>query len=313
MKSPALDARGGKQSEMDTSKIKTGTESASSGKERNNEKTYRIPISTGLLEHCPKMLDSVWLYMWYIDRTTEERDGEGYILGGIPIVDAKPASALRVPVKTIRRWRLKLVREGYVRALRTPYGFVITLLKSKKRNWKPTLVAPLETDSSGRRDLPNGEITRKESSRSGHRDLPNGEERFTVSGAVISPNGKYKEDRTVLNRDRTVEEAAATSPSREELPSAETNYIPSNPGAWKEVGLPGPAGSLTFRNGWEAWYAENDSEHDSKVWLMESYIQDCQARHINVPPPFFAAKRKAEQEEQEPRVARAGQRPPVQI
>src|SRR5580692_6320068 len=112
----------------------------SSGKDRANEKTYRISLSNGILEHCPDMLDSVWLFIWYIDKTTLEKNGEGTVLGGIPIRDSRPASTLRMPVKTIRRWRLHLEEKGYIRTVRTPYGHVITLLKSKKWNRGPVLV-----------------------------------------------------------------------------------------------------------------------------------------------------------------------------
>jgi hypothetical protein len=169
----------------------------SSKKDRANEKSFRIPISSGIFEHCPNMLDAVWLFMWYIDRTTEEDDGEGLVLGGMPIVDSKPASTLQVPVKKVRKWRLHLGNNGYIRTLRTPYGHVITLLKSKKWNWKPTLVQPKNADA-GARDLPNREIsTTKENARNGHSDLPNRTVRMPDLGSQSAQNGKYKEDKAV--------------------------------------------------------------------------------------------------------------------
>jgi hypothetical protein len=167
----------------------------SSGKDRANEKTYRIPVSTGIFEHCPDMLDSVWLFLWYIDRTTKENGGEGRVLGGVPIIDSEPAHTLRVPVKKIRRWRAQLVRQGYIRALRTPYGHVVTLLKSKKWNWAPTL---LQEKKSGV-DLPKREISPAagvlERSRLGESTSRSGQSSAQI-GQATSLIGKYKEDRT---------------------------------------------------------------------------------------------------------------------
>jgi hypothetical protein len=276
----------------------------SSVKELANEKSYRISVSTGIFEHCPDMLASVWLFLWYIDRTTKESNGEGTVLGGMPIIDSKPTSTLRMPVKTIRRWRLHLKKKGYIRTVRTPYGYVITLLKSKKWNWGPALVG--KEKESPKRDLPNGEVSPIEIPHSGKRDLPFRAERVPISGTEISPNGKYKEDKAVQDRDRAVETA----------PSAATLLSKTKQGPeWKAIGIHFPVGGATFKASWRAWYVENGSAADSLVWLMEEFIQKCQTQGVAVPPPFFAAKRKLEREEegQGDRSADATRRPAVQL
>ena len=283
---------------------KSAASVASSGKERRNEKTYRIQVSTGIFEHCPDMLDSVWLFLWYIDRTTEESNGEGRVLGGMPIVDPRPASELRMPVKTIRRWRLHLEEKGYVRVRRTPYGHVITLLKSKKWNWGPTLVA--NEKKVPKRDLPNGEISPKEIPHSGHSDLPNRAARFPVSGSQISPNGKYKEDKAVdstgQNRDEAVE--AATAAAALLYKSQRQNR------EWKDIDL-APCGSEQFRKAWEEIYGDSlEEERASDV--MERCIIACQQSRIIVPRAFFEAKHRVENDETWDRPG--GPRPPaVQI
>ncbi len=256
----------------------------SSGKERRDEKTYRIHVSTGIFEHCPDMLDSVWLFLWYIDRTTEESNGEGRVLGGVPIVDSRPASELRMPVKTIRRWRLHLEEKEYIRIRRTPYGHVITLLKSKKWNWGPTLVQPEKT---GARDLPNGEIYTKEIPHSGQSDLPNRAVRVPGSGSQSSPNGKYKEDKAVdsteQDRDGAVEEATAAASlllkRREEQ-------------EWKDINL-APCGSEQFQRAWEKIYEDSFTDERASD-VMERCIMACQKAGISVPKPFFEAKRGVE-------------------
>jgi hypothetical protein len=170
---------------------------------RLDEKTFRIPVSTGIFEHCPHILDSVWLFLWYIDKTTSESNGEGSILGGMPIADSKPAAVLKVPVKTVRSWRLRLERNGYIRTRRTPYGHVITLLNSMK--WPA---------KSAQREFPKREI----SPRNAQREFPKWEERIPETGIENSPNGKYKEDKTVTlqRQDREREAKIAPPPVSEE-------------------------------------------------------------------------------------------------
>ncbi len=149
----------------------------SSEKDRVDEKTYRIPISTGIFKHCPDMLDSVWLFLWYIDKTTKETNGEGAVLGGIPVTDSEPTKDLRVSLKIVRKWRLHLASKGYTRTRRTPYGYVVTLLKSRNGPGGPVLV----TESGSERFTQTGNLYRRE--------LPKREVRFTQTGRENCPNG----------------------------------------------------------------------------------------------------------------------------
>lgn len=96
------------------------------------EGTFRIPVSTGILDHYKKLKSSVWLLFWYIDKTTKEPNGEGLVLGGKPVLDSVAAGVLGVSNDTIAAWRENLERHGYIRARRTPYGHVIYVAKSKK-------------------------------------------------------------------------------------------------------------------------------------------------------------------------------------
>jgi hypothetical protein len=102
-----------------------------------DKKTFRIPVSNGLLEHCNQMGEAIWLFLWYIDKTTKEKaddsgDTGGAVLGGMPIRDSDAASALGREVKTIRRWRAHLTKAGYIDTKRTPVGYSIKVRKSKK-------------------------------------------------------------------------------------------------------------------------------------------------------------------------------------
>jgi hypothetical protein len=105
-----------------------------------NRKAFRIPISTGIFEHTKRLGKAVYLFMYYIDRTTGEvyhNDGSttGTVLGGSVCNDADAASTLGVSIDAIGRWRRKLVECQYIRQVRASNGYRIEVLKSK-RSWK---------------------------------------------------------------------------------------------------------------------------------------------------------------------------------
>jgi hypothetical protein len=90
----------------------------------------KIQISQGLLEHYEKMKESVWLFMWLIDKQTSE---EGEVLFGEPInynTVAKDIPGLTHI--TYRRWVNKLKAEKYITLKRNPYGYIFTINNPKK-------------------------------------------------------------------------------------------------------------------------------------------------------------------------------------
>jgi hypothetical protein len=95
-------------------------------------KNYYFTVWEDIFAHCPTMGGAIWLFLWYIARTTREENGVGAVLGDTPILDARPANELHVSVKTVRRWRLKLVKGKFVDSKRTAYGHRITLPNSRK-------------------------------------------------------------------------------------------------------------------------------------------------------------------------------------
>jgi hypothetical protein len=115
------------------------SDTLSSGKEKSNAKTFRIPISNGIFEHYARLKDARWLLDLFVDWTTKEvptPDGrrDGIVLGGKPIRDEDTASAFhgQCTDRTTRRWRQRLARFGYISQKRTPVGYVIRVKKSKK-------------------------------------------------------------------------------------------------------------------------------------------------------------------------------------
>jgi hypothetical protein len=97
-------------------------------------KSYPFPVWSGLLnhEHHRRMGSAVWTFLWCLDRVTSELNGWGTVLGGKPVKDEEIAACFGVHVNAIRMSRKKLVRELYVEATRTPYGYRLRVRNSRK-------------------------------------------------------------------------------------------------------------------------------------------------------------------------------------
>lgn len=94
---------------------------------------FYITISNGLLEngHHERMGNAIWLFMWFIDKVTKiDSEGFGWVLGGKPInLDDIP----HVPRRSAQRYIQTLKKEGYIVVNRTMYGFIVKVVKAKKR------------------------------------------------------------------------------------------------------------------------------------------------------------------------------------
>ena len=170
-----------------------------------SRKTFRIPVSTGIFEHYPKIGEAIWLLLFYVDRTTDEipaPDGRriGRVLGGCPMRDAEVAKAFCCSTKTVRRWRHRLASHGYINARRTPFGAVIEIVNSQK--W-PVIRVDKYVHERGLSNAPS----------------------MALNGAQVGTpvdmnrqrgarNGKYKEDKTETiqkqDRERNAAGAAPT-------------------------------------------------------------------------------------------------------
>jgi hypothetical protein len=98
-------------------------------------KGFGIYVKNNLLEakHIEAMGESVWLYMWLLDKMTSVNEsGIGRVLGGQPVTFTLIEIELGLSTRTYRRWVDKLRDAGYIRTLRTPYGLVITVNKAEK-------------------------------------------------------------------------------------------------------------------------------------------------------------------------------------
>jgi len=98
-------------------------------------KGFGIYVQNDLLEakHYQNIGNSLWLYLWLLDKITSISEvGIGKVLGGAPVKFERILKDLPITDKTYTRYIGKLVKSGYITALRTPYGYVFTILKAKK-------------------------------------------------------------------------------------------------------------------------------------------------------------------------------------
>jgi hypothetical protein len=249
-----------------------------SSEKNKSKKNYPIPISNGIFEHYPRLKDARWLLDLFVDWTTRElpnADGsrDGIVLGGKPIRDEEVARAFqfKISIRTARRWRDRLARSGYIKQNRTPIGYVIRVVKSKK--WSRDIESgngqkwPDRTAKNGRSEV------QVVASQTGH------DRQFRTTD-----RGQSNKDIAVQDKDEAVE--AATSAAAFLLEQRSRSE-------WKELKL-SPIGSLEFRKTWSGIYGTRlAGEKLSEV--MERCILACGASKITVPRPFYESKRFVEQ------------------
>jgi hypothetical protein len=94
--------------------------------------SYAIPVWNGLLEHRKRIDGAIWLFLWLLDAVTNEKDDIGLVHGGAPVKIAAIAQTLEFDEWTVRQHFKKLEEGRYVKRRRTPYGYVIYVVKSRK-------------------------------------------------------------------------------------------------------------------------------------------------------------------------------------
>jgi hypothetical protein len=133
METERLTGRGCKQVPETLALAKT----ALKARDHNGRPSFPIPVWNGILDHKRNMGPALWVFLWCLDRITKEELDVGLVLGASVVTTARIAHELKDSERTIRRHLERLARHGYIRLKRTPYGFVITVAKSRKFNiWR---------------------------------------------------------------------------------------------------------------------------------------------------------------------------------
>jgi hypothetical protein len=96
---------------------------------------FYIEITNKLLEpkHYRNMEESIWLFMWLLDKITViTEEGTGKVLGGKPIVYEDIFKDLGIPRRKYERWVARLRDYKYIVTTRTPKGLSFEIKKAKK-------------------------------------------------------------------------------------------------------------------------------------------------------------------------------------
>jgi DNA-binding transcriptional ArsR family regulator len=113
--------------------------SSASQKQRMNgdQPSHPIYVWNGILEpkHVWSIGPAIWVFLWCINRTTEERltkegDYKGLVLGGMPVTLGEISEELQVSEKTVSRHLKRLLVRGYLKLTLAPHGYVIRVCKS---------------------------------------------------------------------------------------------------------------------------------------------------------------------------------------
>lgn len=164
-------------------------------------KGFYIEITNNLLEtkHRKAMKESVWLFMWLLDKMTSiSEEGIGKVLGGKPITYEEINKELGISRPTYIRW-VELLKKGeYINTLRTPRGLVFSINKAKKRFG---------------RDVSKMKQHNKEKKRS---DVSNSDSDVSKTDSEVSNSDiQYKTVSKTINKDNNKEREAKLSPAQE--------------------------------------------------------------------------------------------------
>jgi hypothetical protein len=222
-----------------------------------------IGAQSGLVDpkHEQVMGSAVWLYLWCVWRQTRRT---GLVLGGMPFTYEELSKRSGFAQRKLRRWMETLKVGGYLEVTHTSYKLMrLRVLKSKKFNFKQAGL-PFETSpENGQSDSP----------KNGHYVRPK-------TGDIETKNGQSN---------KSVSMSSNETPEAEEQTAAAT-------AAFTAIGSDlGPYGQEAFQEVWVRKFRHHNGEWLTAV--MEETIQECQRSKIGVPPRFYSAKHRIEEEE----------------
>jgi hypothetical protein len=231
------------------------------GRKYGEKPSHLIYVWNGLLErkHFKKIGPAIWLFLWFINAVTFEKDGKGLVLGRTPIKCADIAADFGVNEQTVRLHLGRLERGGYIERTLTPRGYSVQVLNSAKFMRKPAAGGRGKTPDHGRGKIP---------------DQPN----KTPDQGIENPRPNK-----IKQLDKAVEEAVTATPAPDSL------------SPWKAIGSNVPMGTPRFRKIFEHYFATRNRNPLSDA--MEHAIQRANKEGVKPPPKFFEAKRAVERRE----------------
>lgn len=103
------------------------------GRKYRGQPSHAIPVWNGILEHRERIGPAIWEFLWCLDKiTTEDENGIGWLLGKTPIDTKRIAADLGEHPDTAYGNLNRLAAEAYILRKRTPRGYSIGVVNSRK-------------------------------------------------------------------------------------------------------------------------------------------------------------------------------------
>jgi len=168
------------------------------GRKYRGQPSYAIPVWNGILEHRPKIGPAVWEFLWCLDKITiEDERGIGWLLGKTPIDTKRIASDLNEHENTAYENMNRLAAEGYIIRKRTPRGYAIGVVNSRKFNAFRSKTDPQKSVNHNERD------SQKSVTGDSQKSVNQSESDSQKTGEVIHSFGESDSQKTVVRRDTT--------------------------------------------------------------------------------------------------------------
>lgn len=251
-------------------------------------KSYPLPLWNGILEHCERIGPALWEFVWLLDKITVEKDGKGIVLGGAPVKIARIAGDLGRCDRTIRSNLDRLQDNNYIKRTRTPFGFTIEVLNSRKFGiWGKKEIGNSYRSPPNRSVKNAGEIGNNTRS---------DRQKYPVGSAVFCRNKEDSAKNTPNNSATNLAGAVTLLSAAAEQFSTNTELDSKAATAFLAIGFEKPFGQPAFQEVFLRRFADRNGEWLTTV--MEAAIQECNQSRIGIPPQFFDAKRDVEKREQ---------------
>lgn len=215
---------------MRTKKIdpkKNAVKPQNHGRTYRGQPSYAIPVWNGILEHRERIGPAIWEFFWCLDKITVEDDrGIGWLLGKTPIDTKRIADDLSEHENTAHANMNRLAVEGYIVRKRTPRGYCVGVVNSRKfsaRRKSESQETPIHSESESQETM-----TRESQETVTH---PAGESQF--SGEVNHSFQGSESQKTVVRRDftETVQEDKAVQSdfAKNDYTTLSQTLSPKNP------------------------------------------------------------------------------------
>jgi hypothetical protein len=137
-------------------------------------------VWNGIFDHYGRIGNAIWVFLWLVDRVTEERNSVGIVLGGRPVKIRELVESIKgCTYQRVRDQLYVLEQNGYITKKRTAYGFVIRVLNSRKwGSWAREEIVP-----PGQSEICPGEQSKAR--------------RLVPRTAQIGPADQNKEDKAI--------------------------------------------------------------------------------------------------------------------